>query len=212
MLQWEILYLIKEAVWPRFSFCLQEGKLDREEMLFLVAGLPQRAVLIRLLLHQRQSGIPNPGTVFHNAWLMHCSEWCMRYFLCSLAVMQSHTLTIFLLYVQKAQGSLPRQGPHFPSCHKLTNCLKHAVQGSPFRSALKAGCNKEIFFHFKVRQIALLVKWRLSGFFWVLSLALSSWEIFPSRRYGCKNLPEVWVPLILQREMFFFSVRGSVTR
>lgn len=58
---------MKVAVRPRFSFCLQEGKLDHKEMLFLLAELPRRAVLIPLLLHQRHSGIPNTGTVFHNA-------------------------------------------------------------------------------------------------------------------------------------------------
>lgn len=99
--------------------------------------------------------------LWHNAWLTHCSEWCMRYFLCSLSVMQSHTLTIFLLYVQKAQGSLLRHGSRFPSCHKLTNCLKHAVQGSPFRSTLGVGYNKEIFSHFSsTGKIASF------GFFW----------------------------------------------
>lgn len=150
--------------------------------------------------------------LWHNAWLTHCSEWCMRYFLCSLSVMQSHTLTIFLLYAQKSQGSLLRHGPHFPSCHRLTNCLKHAVQGSPLRSTLGVGYNKEIFSHFKVQWTALLVKRHPSVFSGVFGLALSSWEIFPSRRYGCKNFPEVQVPLILQQEMFFFSIECSVTR
>lgn len=146
---------------------------------------------------------------WHNAWLMHCSEWCMRYFLCSLSITQSHNLTIFLLCVQKAQGSLLRHSSHFPSCHKLRNCLKHTVQGSPFRSTLGVGYNKDIFCHFKVWQIALLVKWHPSVFSGVFRLALSSWEIFSSRRYGCKNFPEVWVPFILQWEMFFFSVGGE---
>lgn len=124
--------------------------------------------------------------LWHNAWLMHCSEWCMRYFLCSLSVMKSH-LTIFLLW--RPRDHCLDTVHVFPPA--ANNSPKHAVQGSPFRSTLGVGYNKEIFFHFKVRHTALLVKWCPSVFSGVFRLALSSWEVFPSRRYGCKTFPEV---------------------
>lgn len=50
------------------SWVYKKGRsIVRKEMLSPLAGLPRRAVLIPLLLHQRQTGIPNTGTAFHNA-------------------------------------------------------------------------------------------------------------------------------------------------
>lgn len=73
--------------------------------------------------------------------------------------------------------------------------------------------NVEIkIFGFKVWQTALLVKWHPSVFSGVFRLALSSWEIFPSRSYGCESFPGVQVPFILHREMFFFSGGSSVDK
>lgn len=52
---------------------------------------------------------------------LHCSQWCVNCSPCFLSVVQSHTLTAFLLCVQEAPRLLLTEcPPHSPSCHKLS--------------------------------------------------------------------------------------------
>lgn len=157
-----------------------------------------------LQLHQRQTGITNSGTVFiilandsSMTWLVPCSVWCMRSF-CHAESYSDHfssphpkgsgitawTLATFFLLPQANQKRVSNmQCRHLPADLPLINV--------------------EIeMFGFKAWQTALALKWLLSVFPEVFRLALSSWEIFPSRRYACKSVPRVWAPLILHERSF----------